>query len=89
MEYKLYEAERNNSEYKDAKKKLRPIQGEYFDAVDRIKENNPNISEKDLAVEAFLESSFKYYEKHYPGENQNADQLRDLVKKTDKFIMLK
>ena len=62
------------------------IDKNYMNFVDNIKKEHPEMSEKDIAVEAFLKYKFKYYNGHYQ-EKVSEDYMRNLdYSAADKFF---
>ena len=94
MEYKLYEHESKNPDYMKDKKSFHfgiesnVIDMNYMNYVDKLKSENPNISDKELAVKAFINTHYDYYKGHYMDVNSPED-LENLVKQNNKFIYLK
>lgn len=84
MEYKLYsEAKKNDPDYD---KQVNPrttgfrtvvIDQEYMDFIDKMKKENPKMSEKDIAVEAFLKYKFENYNGKYQAK-VSEDYMRKL-----------
>ena len=74
MEYKLYsESKKNDADYFNQIDAPSPngmktvvIDKDYMNFVDNMKKEHPEMSEKDIAVEAFLKYKFEYYNGHYP-----------------------
>lgn len=85
MEYKLYsEAKKNDPDYFkqiDAPgpngMKTIVIDKDYMNFIDNMKKEHPEMSEKDIAVEAFLKYKFDYYNGQYQ-EKVSADYMRNL-----------
>lgn len=85
MEYKLYkEASKNDPDYfkqvdapgKNGIKTI-VIDKDYMDFIDNMKKEHPEMSEKDIAVEAFLKYKFEGYNGIYQ-EKVSADYMRNL-----------
>lgn len=85
MEYKLYsEAKKNDPNY-DKQVDARPASGfktvvvdkNYMKFVDNMRKENPQMSEKDIAVEAFLKFKFSEYNGRYQSE-VSEDYIRNL-----------
>ena len=94
MEYKLYsEAKKNDSDYFNQIDAPSPngmktvvIDKNYMNFVDNMKKEHPEMSEKDIAVEAFLKYKFEYYNGHYQ-EKVSEDYMRNLdYSAADKFF---
>ena len=85
MEYKLYsEAQKNDPNYfeqVDAPSstgiKTIGIDKDYMNFIDTMKNEHPEMSEKDIAVEAFLKYKLKYYNGKYQ-KPVSADYIRNL-----------
>ena len=94
MEYKLYsEAKKNDADYfnqidapsKNGFKTI-VIDKKYMNFIDNMKKEHPEMSEKDIAVEAFLKYKFEYYNGHYQ-EKVSEDYMRNLdYSAADKFF---
>lgn len=85
MEYKLYsEAKKNDADYfkqidapgKNGFKTI-VIDKNYMNFIDNMKKEHPEMSEKDIAVEAFLKYKFEDYNGYYQ-EKVSADYMRNL-----------
>lgn len=85
MEYKLYsEAKKNDADYFNQIDAPSPngmktvvIDKDYMNFVDNMKKEHPEMSEKDIAVEAFLKYKFKDYNGYYQ-EKVSEDYMRNL-----------
>ena len=56
--------------------------------ADKLKSENSNISDKELAVKAFVNTHYDYYKDHYL-DVKSPEDLENLVKQNNKFIYLK
>lgn len=85
MEYKLYEeAKKNSSDYFQqidyplhTGLKTSVINKDYMKFIDNMKKEHPEMSEKDIAVDAFLKYEFEIYNGRYP-KQVSEDYLRTL-----------
>ncbi len=85
MEYKLYkEASKNDPDYSKQVDAPGPngmktvvIDKDYMKFIDKMKKEHPEMSEKDIAVEAFLEYKFMFYNGQYQ-EKVSKDYMRNL-----------
>ncbi len=82
-EYRLYsEAVKNDSDYKQkieghrSGSKTESVDMQYMDFIDNLRKENPNMSEKDLAIEAFLKFEFDSYNGRYQ-EKVTEDYIRN------------
>lgn len=96
MEYKLYsEAKKNDPNYSEQVASLSTgiktivIDKDYMNFIDTMKKEHPEMSEKDIAVEAFLKYKFKYYNGKYQ-KPVSADYIRNLdYSAAEKFFEIK
>lgn len=94
MEYKLYEHESKNPDYMKDKKSFHfeiesnVIDMNYMNYADKLKSENSNISEKELAVKAFVKTHYDYYKNHYM-DVKSPEELEKLVKENNKYVYLK
>lgn len=94
MEYKLYSEAKKNPDYMKDKKSFyfgiesNAIDMEYMNYADKLKSENPNIPEKELAVKAFVKTHYDYYKNHYM-DVKSPEELEKLVKENNKYVYLK
>ena len=94
MEYKLYSEAKKNPDYMKDKMSYRfeiesnAIDMEYMNYADKLKSENPNIPEKELAVKAFVKTHYDYYKNHYM-DVKSPEELEKLVKENNKYVYLK
>lgn len=90
LEHKL---ERENPDFEKACQApgtdLSFFNNKYNSIFDEIKRKNPNLSEKEVALETFLRTHFTEYNGRYKDEKYTPDEFREAVKNNKQYLMLK
>lgn len=80
MEYKLHQLKSQESGYMDRnfpRSGTIRIDKSYFDYIDNLKEEHPEWSERDVAVEAFIANHYDEYKDIYASYNMTPEDLRN------------